>query len=82
MFTGVDKKCQETELNKAMYGITSVSYLKTDTTSFVLFLKIWDEPALLKPHVPESAFPQNICADGRIKEQLSALGYSNNRSHT
>lgn len=65
---------QETELNKAMYGITSVSYLKTDTTPFELFLKIWYESALLKPHVPESAFPQNICADGLIKEVLSALG--------
>jgi len=61
-------KCQEKELNKAMYGITSVSCLKTDTTPFELFLKIWDEPDLHKPHVPESAFPQNICADGLIKE--------------
>lgn len=79
---GVDKKCQETQLNKAMYGIASVSYLKTDATSFELFLKIWDESALPKPHVPESAFPQNICADGLIKKQLSALGYSDDRSHT
>lgn len=50
-----------------MPGITSLSYLQTDTTTSELF---WDEPALLKPHVPESAFPQTTCAAGLIKNSF------------
>lgn len=66
---------------KQGYVWDHIRILRTDCTPFELFLKIWDDPTLLNPHVPETAFPQNVCADGLIKKQLSALGHSNDRSH-
>lgn len=75
---GVNKKRQET-VKQGYVGATSASYLKTDTISSELFLEIWNEPASLKPHAPECAFPQNICADGLIKDHLSAFGYCNDK---
>lgn len=61
--------CQERELS---HGITSVSYVEPDTAPSELFLRIQKELTLLKLCVQVPAFPQNICADGLVKEQLSA----------
>lgn len=78
---GIVKKHQET-VKQDYIGDHICICLKTATIYRELFLKIWKESALLKPHALECVFPQNICADGISKVHFSALGYCNDRSHT